>query len=44
MRTRKVSTCRRCGKHSGVINKYALAYCRQCFREIGTGLGFKKYS
>ena len=29
--------CTRCGK-------YGLNVCRQCFREIATQLGFKKYS
>jgi len=36
--------CRRCGKTSGVIRKYGLLYCRQCFREIAKTIGFKKYS
>jgi small subunit ribosomal protein S14 len=36
--------CRRCGRTEGVINKYGLHYCRQCFREIAKDLGFKKYS
>ena len=35
--------CRRCGRISGHISKYGLKYCRQCFREIATKLGFKKY-
>jgi small subunit ribosomal protein S14 len=37
-------TCRRCGRHGGLIRKYNLFYCRQCFREIAKKLGFKKYS
>ncbi len=36
--------CRRCGKKRGVIRKYGLYYCRQCFREIAKKIGFKKYS
>ncbi|MEM5790607.1 MAG: 30S ribosomal protein S14 [Candidatus Aenigmatarchaeota archaeon] len=36
--------CRRCGKKRGVIRKYNLFYCRQCFREIAKKIGFKKYS
>ncbi len=36
--------CRRCGKTEGVIVKYGLMYCRQCFREEAERLGFKKYS
>lgn len=36
--------CRRCGRTGGHISKYGLNLCRQCFREIATKLGFKKYS
>ena len=36
--------CRRCGRHGGVIRRYNLYYCRQCFREVAKKLGFKKYS
>ncbi len=36
--------CRICGRHDGVINKYGLLYCRQCFRENARNLGFKKYN
>lgn len=36
--------CRNCGRIRGHINKYALHLCRQCFREMAVGLGFKKYS
>ena len=36
--------CRKCGKTSGVIRKYGLLYCRQCFREEAEKLGFRKYS
>lgn len=35
--------CRQCGKRSGLIQKYGLLYCRQCFREEAERLGFKKY-
>ncbi len=36
--------CRRCGrKGRGIIRKYGLYYCRQCFREIAREIGFKKY-
>lgn len=38
------SKCRRCGRTGrGIINKYGLKLCRQCFREIAEELGFKKY-
>lgn len=37
--------CRRCGRRGrGIIRKYDLYYCRQCFREVGNKLGFKKMS
>lgn len=36
--------CERCGRIRGHIRKYGLNMCRQCFREIATELGFKKYS
>jgi small subunit ribosomal protein S14 len=35
--------CRKCGKTSGVISKYGLLYCRQCFREEARKIGFRKY-
>jgi len=41
---RNATPCRRCGRTEGVITKYGLAYCRQCFREEGKKLGFRKYS
>ncbi|MBN2101431.1 MAG: 30S ribosomal protein S14 [Candidatus Aenigmarchaeota archaeon] len=40
---RGIHPCRICGKTEGVISKYGLGYCRQCFREIAPKLGFKKY-
>lgn len=39
-----LSPCRKCGRRNGVIRKYGLLYCRQCFREDAEKLGFKKYS
>ncbi|MCK4589276.1 MAG: 30S ribosomal protein S14 [Nanoarchaeota archaeon] len=36
--------CKRCGRHGGHIRKYGVGLCRQCFREIGLDLGFKKFS
>ena len=35
--------CRRCGQKDAVIRKYGLNLCRQCFREVASSLGFKKY-
>ncbi len=40
---RNAAQCRRCGKTEGLISKYGLHYCRQCFREEADKLGFKKY-
>lgn len=36
--------CERCGRTGAQIGKYGLNLCRQCFREISTKIGFKKYS
>ncbi len=36
--------CVRCGQYGPVIQKYNLMLCRQCFREVAKGMGFKKYS
>jgi|TARA_B100001964_G_C14250684_1_gene609786 small subunit ribosomal protein S14 len=41
---RSLERCGRCGRIRGKINSYGLNMCRQCFREIATDLGFKKYS
>ena len=40
---KSVNPCRKCGRKGGVIRKYGLLYCRQCFREEADKLGFKKY-
>jgi len=36
--------CKICGRTGGIIRKYGLCYCRQCFREQAKKVGFKKYS
>lgn len=36
--------CKQCGRMRAHIRKYGLHLCRQCFREMSTELGFKKYS
>lgn len=36
--------CERCGRTGGHISKYGIGLCRQCFRQIATKIGFKKYS
>lgn len=35
--------CIRCGTYDGLIRRYGLNICRQCFREVAEQLGFKKY-
>ena len=35
--------CRLCGRNGAHIGKYGLDVCRQCFREVGPKIGFKKY-
>ena len=36
--------CVRCGRNGAHISKYGLNLCRQCFRDIATKIGFKKYN
>ena len=36
--------CARCGRTGGHIDKYGINLCRQCFRDIATEIGFKKYA
>ncbi len=36
--------CRRCGRTHAHIGKYSLNLCRQCFRQIASDIGFKKYN
>ena len=36
--------CVRCARKRGVIRRYQIFMCRQCFRETARQLGFKKYS
>jgi small subunit ribosomal protein S14 len=36
--------CVRCGRFGAHIGSYDLNLCRQCFREIATKIGFKKYN
>lgn len=40
----RVKGCERCGRKRGIIRRYGLHLCRQCFREVARELGFKKYS
>ena len=41
---KNLKLCSRCGRRGGHIDKYGLNVCRQCFREIATKIGFKKYN
>jgi small subunit ribosomal protein S14 len=36
--------CTRCGRRRGIIRRYGIRLCRQCFRDMAPELGFKKYS
>ena len=35
--------CKRCGSYNGLVRKYNLMLCRQCFREVAASLGFRKF-
>lgn len=35
--------CKICGRQDGLIRKYGIQVCRQCFREKAEGIGFHKY-
>lgn len=41
---RGASQCRRCGRKQGLVRKYGIYLCRQCFREIAKNMGFEKFS
>lgn len=36
--------CVRCGRKRGIVRRYRLHVCRQCFREVAFDMGFRKYS
>lgn len=36
--------CVRCGRRRGIVRRYGIHLCRQCFREIAFDMGFRKYS
>ncbi len=40
---RSLKPCSRCGRIGGHVAKYGLNLCRQCFRDIASKIGFKKY-
>jgi len=39
---KNIRKCRKCGRTGGIIRKYGLLYCRQCFRENAKKIGFEK--
>lgn len=41
---RSTLRCKRCGRIGAHVGKYNLHLCRQCFREIATSIGFRKFS
>ncbi|MFB6282379.1 MAG: 30S ribosomal protein S14 [Halobacteria archaeon] len=36
--------CQRCGREEGLVTRYEIYLCRQCFREVARDIGAKKYS
>ncbi len=40
----RIDGCRNCGRRRGVVRRYRIHLCRQCFRDNARDLGFKKYS
>ncbi|MFC5365614.1 30S ribosomal protein S14 [Salinirubrum litoreum] len=42
-RTGDQHECQRCARKQGLVGKYDIWLCRQCFREIAPKMGFKKY-
>ena len=43
-RTGQEQSCRRCDRNQGLVGKYDINLCRQCFREFARDMGFRKYS
>jgi len=43
-RTEQLRDCQRCGRKQGLVGKYDIYLCRQCFREVSRSMGFKKFS
>jgi small subunit ribosomal protein S14 len=41
---RNLHKCVRCGRTAAHIKSYSLHLCRQCFRNIASKIGFKKYN
>jgi small subunit ribosomal protein S14 len=34
--------CQMCGRKQGLVRRYHIMFCRQCFREWAQKMGFKK--
>ena len=39
----RIEGCVLCGRKRGLVRRYGLNLCRQCFRDKAIELGFKKY-
>ena len=39
----RIEGCVLCGRKRGLVRRYGLKLCRQCFRDKAMELGFKKY-
>ena len=39
----RIEGCVLCDRKRGLVRRYGLNLCRQCFRDKATELGFKKY-
>jgi|GEM_PF-23389 len=42
--TKQLSACQYCGREQGLIGKYDIWLCRQCFQSLASNMGFRKYS
>jgi small subunit ribosomal protein S14 len=39
---RGANVCKMCGRKQGLVSRYHIMLCRQCFREWASKIGFKK--
>ena len=39
---RGANECQMCGRKQGLVRRYKIMLCRQCFREYASKIGFKK--
>lgn len=39
---RGANECQMCGRKQGLVRRYNIMLCRQCFRENAAKIGFKK--